>query len=275
MTSTVYHQNKPTFFIVLAMLLAARALSASASPANGSLPHNLQIMPLGDSITCGSGGHHGYRGPLGDLLSSVSTNFVFVGSFTDKSLPENEQHHEGHGSYAIDDIYTNLDGFGDFQFQKWGGESRKPNGGHWFDGIASGPNARLPLYPNVILLLIGANDRDNLEGAQSRLDRLVSKIVTMRPKARLIIARITPITKSDAYKDFVGAYNQAVDAVVAKYAPHHLVTEVDLNTGFPSDGLGKDKLHPNDIGYDWMAKQWYNAILEAFDTRQSRQRLGL
>ena len=246
------------------MLLAALARSAWAQPSIESLPLNLQIMPLGDSITYGSGAHHGYRGHLGDLLSSVSTNFVFVGSFTDQSLPPNEQHHEGHGSYAIDDIYTNLDGVGDFQFQKWGGESRKPNGGHWFDGIAGGPDARPPLYPDVILLLIGANDRDNLDGAQSRLDRLVSKIVTMRPEAHLIIARITPITRSGAYQDFVVAYNKEVDAVVAKYAPNHPVTEVDLNTGFPSNGLGKDKLHPNDTGYTWMAKRWYNAILKIY-----------
>ena len=219
-------------------------------------------MPLGDSITYGS--HHGYRGPLGSLLSSVTTNFVFVGSSVDNSMPANQQHHEGHPSFAIDNIYTNLDGLDDSIFQKYHGDSRKANGGHWFDGIAYGPNARPPLYPDVILLLIGANDRDNLTGSQSRLDRLVSKIVSMRPHAHLIIARITPITRSDAYTNFVSQFNHAVDAVVAKYAPNHLVTDVDLNTGFPPDGLGKDKLHPNDTGYNWMARQWFGAILKIY-----------
>lgn len=259
---SLYRRVRPVLLIVSATLIAALALTASALPASANLPPNLQIMPLGDSITFGS--HHGYRGPLGALLSSITTNFVFVGSSVDNGLPPNQQHHEGHPSYAIDNIYRNLDGFDDSLFQKYHGDSRKPNGGHWLDGIASGPDARPPLYPDVILLLIGANDRDNIAGAQSRLDRLVSKIVTMRPNAHLIIARITPITRNDAYTNFVSQYNAAVDAVVAKNAPNHLVAEVDLNTGFPTDGLGKDKLHPNDIGYDWMAKRWYQAILQAY-----------
>ncbi len=263
---------KATLPITLIALIAGLTCSSLASPPGDGQP--LQIMPLGDSITYGSSGHHsGYRGPLGELLSSTSTisNFVFVGSSVDNSLPANQQHYEGHGSYAVDNVYTNLDGLDDSVFQKYHGDSRKPNGGHWLDGIVSGPDARPPLFPDVILLLIGANDRDNLAGAQERLDRLVSKIVTMRPHAHLIIARITPITRSDAYANFVTAYNQAVDAVVAKYAPNHLVSEVDLNSGFPSNGLGKDKLHPNDIGYDWMAKRWYNAILTIYGSSIYRE----
>ena len=247
---------------MLVILLAGLAWNVSALPVGNNPPANLQIMPLGDSITYGSGGHHsGYRGPLGDLLSSTITNYVFVGSSIDNKLPANEQHYEGHPSYAIANIYTNLDGVEDSLYLKYGGDSRKPNGGHWFDGITSGPNARPPLYPDIILLMIGTNDRDDINGAQDRLDALVSKIVTMRPNAHLIIARLTPITRSDAYTNFVSVYNQAVDTVAAKYAANHLVTEVDLNTGFPTNGLGKDKLHPNDVGYNWMARQWYNAIL--------------
>jgi hypothetical protein len=263
----LFYKNtiKATLPVTLIALIAGFAFSALASLPGDGLPANLQIMPLGDSITYGSGGHNsGYRGPLGELLSSTSTisNFVFVGSSIDNKLPANEWHYEGHPSYAIANIYTNLDGVEDSLYKKYSGDSRKPNGGHWFDGIASGPNARPPLYPDIILLMIGTNDRDNANGALDRLDALVSKIVTMRPNAHLIIARLTPIMRNDAYTNFVGAYNQAVDAVVAKYAPNHLVTEVDLNTGFPANGLGKDKLHPNEIGYDWMAKRWYNAILE-------------
>jgi hypothetical protein len=252
-------------FIVLCLLVAASARNLSASSTTPILPANLQIMPLGDSITYGSGGHQsGYRGPLGMMLAAVATNFVFVGSSIDTNLPSNEQHYEGHPSYAINNVLTNLDGFDDSLYQKYHGNSRKPNGGHWFTGIASGPNARPPLYPDIILMMIGTNDRDSTNGVQDRLDALVSKIVTMRPNAHLIIARLTPITKNDAYTNFVSAYNQVVDAVVAKYAVNHLVTEVDLNTGFPANGLGHDQLHPNEIGYQWMAARWYAAILSAY-----------
>lgn len=250
--------------IMFATFFVGWTTSILAAPPSITLPPHLQIMLLGDSITYGTGQHHGYRGPLGMLLSGVTTNFVFAGSSVDAALPDNQQHHEGHPSYAIDNVYTNLDGFDDTLYQKYHGNSRLPNGGHWFDGIASGPNARPPLYPDVILLMIGTNDRDNIAGAQSRLDRLVSKIVTLRPHAHLIIARLTPIKKTDAYGTFVDTYNREVDAVVAKYATNHLVTEVDLNTGFPSNGLGHDLLHPNDTGYNWMATQWYNAILTVY-----------
>jgi lysophospholipase L1-like esterase len=275
-TSIITRQSLIPNSIVLAfctaLLATACARTTRASPAAIRLPAKLQIMPLGDSITYGAHGHHGgYRGPLGLLLSSVETNFVFVGSSTgnSRSLPPNERHHEGHPSFAIADIYTNLDGFDDSLYRKYGGASRNPDGGHWLTGIASGSNARPALYPDVILLMIGTNDRDNPAGAGARLDRLVGKIVAMRPRAHLIVARITPIARTLAYSNFVASYNQSVDAVVGKYAARHLVTEVDLNTGFPGDGFSHDHLHPNDAGYNWMATRWYDAILTALGTRVS------
>ncbi len=234
-------------------------------PCFASLPPNLQIWPLGDSITFGPlGTNGGYRGQLYNLLSPSATNFLFVGSSTANAaittLPYNQRHNEGHESYACNDIYTNLDGFDNSLFLKYGGASRDPNGGRWLTGT----NARPALFPDVILLLIGANERDNTVGAQSRLDNLVSKLVTLRPAARLIIARITPIIDSAAHSNFVVAYNQGVDAVVSKYAVGNHVTKVDLNTGYPSGGFSSDKLHPNDTGYNWIAGKWYNAILAAY-----------
>jgi lysophospholipase L1-like esterase len=34
-----------------------------------------------------------------------------------------------------------------------------------------------------------------------------------------------------------------------------------MYTNFPSDGLSSDSLHPNDKGYGFMAKQWYDGIV--------------
>jgi hypothetical protein len=234
-----------------------------------ALPANLQIWPLGDSITYGSfGSNGGYRGHLYTLLFPNAANFLFVGSSTQNggisTLLANQQHNEGHESYACNNIYTNLDGFDNSLFLLYGGASRDPNGGHWIDGIASGPNTRPALFPDLILLLIGANERDNPSGAQGRLDSLVSKIITLRPNARLIVGRITPIADTTAHSNFVVSYNQGVDAVVTKYAPGHFVTKVDLNTGFPANGLSSDNLHPNDTGYNWMAGKWYDAIAAVY-----------
>ena len=244
------------------------AVAATPTPAHApQLPPNLEIMPLGDSITFGyPGSNGGYRGPLYELLAPVASNVLFVGSSTCNhgvtTLPSGQWHNEGHGSYAINDIRLNLDGFDDTLYRQYGGDDRDPHGGHWLDGIESGPNARPSLHPDIILLLIGTNDRDNPDGAKSRLDALVGKLVTMRPEAKLIVARIPPEMDTKAHGRFVEEFNKGVDSVVKKYARKKNVWCVDLNTGFPPDGLSPDKLHPNDIGYDWMAQRWYEAIVK-------------
>ena len=45
--------------------------------------------------------------------------------------------------------------------------------------------------------------------------------------------------------------------------PQYHVSLVDLTTGFPSNGLSSDNIHPNDVGYTWMANKWYGAIVAA------------
>ena len=233
--------------------------------ATAGLPPGLQIMPLGDSITYGTGGNNaGYRGPLYNLLAPIATSFYYVGTtnFNPGSLPTssiNETYHEGHSSYAISDVYSNLDGFNNSCFLKYGGPERDPNGGYWLTGGSD--TGRIPIYPDVILLLVGANDLSNLTGASNRLDDLMIKFTSLRPATRLIVAKITPST-SHANVD---SYNMIVMNVVAKYqSPNSLISLVDLNTDFPSNGLSGDGLHPNATGYNWMAGQWYNAILAAY-----------
>ena len=57
-------------------------------------------------------------------------------------------------------------------------------------------------------------------------------------------------------------WNVAVDNAVSYF--QHMekqVTRVDLNTNFPSDGLSGDGVHPNDIGYAWIAGQWNSSIM--------------
>jgi len=257
---------KPKKFVAQLMrVLILVFIFSLMKPCFASLPPALKIWPLGDSITYGSfGTNGGYRGLLFYFLTNSANTFVFVGSSTANGgitiLPVNQRTNEGHESFACNNILTNLDGFDNSLFLQYGGASRDPNGGRWLTGT----NSRPALFPDVILLLIGANERDNTSGAQGRLDNLVSKLVTMRPTAHLIIARITPITDSISHSNFVVTYNQGVDTVVAKYAVSNRVTKVDLFNGFPTNGFSTDKLHPNDIGYTWMAGNWYSAIFAAY-----------
>ena len=272
----------PLHSFVRVLLLAAVMVTGSARAAetvrpafagdvgarNLAWPANLVILPLGDSITFGARGTDaGYRGPLYKLLASAGATVHFAGSSTAnfgvKTLPQDQWHNEGHGSYAIDDVFKNLDGFDDTIFKRHGGADRDPNGGHWLTGISSGPNARPPLHPDIILLMIGTNERDKPDGAPERLDKLVSKLIDMCPKARLIIARIPPRTTSAADQNFTIGYNRSVDALVAKYAANPRISKVDMHTDFPAGGLSGDKIHPNDIGFNWIAEQWFRAVQAA------------
>ena len=235
-----------------------------------SLPSNLQIMPLGDSITYGGGGSNaGYRGPLYNLLSAIAPNFQFVGASTwnPGNLPTNQQQHNGYPSYATLDISNNLDGLDTTIYGTYGGAEWNPNGGYWLTGGAAGRNA---VFPDVVLLLAGTNDTSGVTpnctvaNYRTNLGTLVKKLVTLRPNAHLIMADITPIA---GYASTVATMNSAVNAVAAEYlALGSHVSVADLNTSFPSNGLSSDGVHPNDVGYAWMANQWCDAICSSYST---------
>jgi lysophospholipase L1-like esterase len=223
-------------------------------------------MPVGDSITEGAhGANAGYRGPLYGLLKQTSLDVLFVGSsvqggvtVTIDALPKEQRHNEGHPSYTINDIDDNLDGLNTATFQMYGGADRDPNGGHWFDGVASGPQARLPLYPDIITLMIGTNNAGDTDREQvhAQLHALITKITTERPNARLIVAQITPSSRPNNV-----SYNMMVASEVATFqGAGKRVTLVDMYTDFPADGLSADQVHPNDKGYAFMAQRWFDAI---------------
>ncbi|MEO8616995.1 MAG: autotransporter-associated beta strand repeat-containing protein [Luteolibacter sp.] len=235
------------------------------------LPANLKIMPLGDSITYGSNGSNaGYRGPLYSLLTPTAVNFQYIGTsyFNQGSLPSspvNQQFHQGLPSYSISDVNNNLDGYDNATFLRYGGSERDPQGGSWFGGITNG---RAPMYPDLILMMLGTNDLANPAGVQTRLHDLIEKITTQRPAAMLIVGKITPVPSFSAN---VTNFNEIVGLEVAGFqAAGKLIYLVDLNTNFPADGLYSDNVHPNDKGYSFMANQWFNAIVAAYSSGGGR-----
>ncbi len=248
------------------------------------LPHGLKLMPLGDSITFGAGGTNaGYRGPLYNLLSPVAPGLQFVGSSmagvittSNSPLPEDQRHNEGHGSYGITDIANNLDGLDSKLFKVYGETNRDPNGGHWLTGGSYTPAGspasvrRAAVYPDIITLMIGTNDNGaspttppyEHAAVKLRLHDLLAKITTLRPASKVFLAKIIPRSTASNVDD----YNTIVAEEAATFrAAGKAVYLVDLNTGFPvSTGLIKDGVHPNDTGYVWMAKKWYEAIVSAY-----------
>ncbi len=212
-------------------------------------PKTLKIMPLGDSITYGSGGTNaGYRGPLYDLLTADGMNFQFVGSATSNPgpLPASQQHHEGHSGYVITSGTSGRSGLTD-NIAAWLGTTD----------------------PDIILLMIGTNDVNlnyELATAPDRLSNLITmicdKTTGLEPDATLVVAQIVPIV-NDAQDVLVNAYNQGVAAVVAAHkALGENVMLVDMHSAL-TDADMNDNLHPNNSGYDKMAQVWYEAILAA------------
>ena len=63
----------------------------------------IRIMPLGDSITYGTGAAGGYRYPLYIALTNAGYNVDYVGTQTGNSVDGlgAEINHEGHGGWRI------------------------------------------------------------------------------------------------------------------------------------------------------------------------------
>jgi lysophospholipase L1-like esterase len=144
-----------------------------------------------------------------------------------------------------------------------------PQGGFWLTGGSD--TGRAAVYPDIILLMSGTNDPEATESTVSGVPpkdymattypALVNKLVSMRPDAILLCAKISPFEPDK--NDKVPPKNAIITNTVQQLrdAGHTNVHLVDMYTGFPSNGLSGDGPHPSDPGYEWMAHQWYNAIV--------------
>lgn len=201
------------------------------------MPPPVRIMPMGDSITFGSGVAGGYRARLYQLLTAAGYNVDLVGSLNTNgvaTLPDSD--HEGHSGYRIDQIDTELAGY--------------------LAGISD---------PDVILLHIGTNDFGqgvDTPRAIDRLDALMTKITTARPFARLIVTNLMKRTATGPNTGIQTEFNPFVQArVEAQAALGRRVTFLDMHAAIPLTEL-RDGLHPNQAGYDHMAEVWFPAIQE-------------
>jgi hypothetical protein len=203
----------------------------------------VRIMPLGASITQGFGGTHaGYRWLLSQLLDQTRVPHLFVGSRTDGSspLPPEQSHHEGHPGWVI------ADGNGDDGLRRHIDE--------WLG--ASGAD------PQIVLLLVGSNDvaRDiDVANSGRRLDDLIGRIRTLKPAALIYVSTIPRV---DSRAAGTVQYNDQLRSVVlAREQRGEAVHLIDSYTPLEKPGLKADGIHPNDAGYDIIARLWLNAIL--------------
>ena len=205
----------------------------------------LRILPLGDSITDGYSVPGGYRAPLLQLCTNAGYTVCFLGTQTNNGVPGiGNANHEGHSGFRIDEIAAGIPG--------------------WLDSVDD---------PDVILLLLGTNDygqNHDPDQAIDRLDQLITRIVTLRPSARLIVANLLQRTDNPAANDAIQReFNPYVPEVVARHeALGQRVWFLDLRRALTPGDL-VDGLHPNQLGYNKMAACWFAAIRKVIASGQA------
>lgn len=211
--------------------------STISNPGTSTTPvkTNVRIMPLGDSITDG-GSTGGYRPELKAKIAETGVVVDYVGSVTNG--PGDDNQHEGHGGYTINQLVAGID--------------------NWIDTA----------NPDVVLLMVGTNDmyrNTDAEVAQApaRLGQLIDKIITRKQNIKIYVSTIPPIDDA-SYNARVNAYNAALPNIVNTRAiagRNVMLANVgaQLATGDLADGT-----HPNVGGYTKMANAWFGILQNAF-----------
>jgi lysophospholipase L1-like esterase len=235
------------------------AAQASLNVTNFSSTNVIQIMPMGDSITDDCEVQGAWREPLQPLFDSNGIQFNFVGrensSFT-VGQAFTKVHHEGYCGAVIaspgvstpEHFYTAAQ--------------------NYLDNIA--PDALAAHTPNILLVLIGANDighgRNPTLTGGTIISNFLSIVFADDPGVNVILAKITTLSNAALgyapYATNVPIYNAALQAQVnirhAKGQNVYLAdmfSQVDYNTMFMSDHL-----HPNALGLATMAQEWYTRV---------------
>jgi glucuronoarabinoxylan endo-1,4-beta-xylanase len=210
----------------------AVANSAAVPITVGTVNPAIRILPLGDSITDGFSIPGGYRISLWQRFLTNGQNVDFVGLNSNGPDSLGDKNHQGHSGWRIDEIAAQVNGWLSTQ------------------------------QPQIILLLIGANDVDQnfqLATAPARLASLLDQITSNAPNAYLVVSTLTPF--SDALRNSRALdLNAALPGIVhARVAQGRRVSLVDMYGALTTADLA-DGTHPTAEGYAKMAAVWHGAI---------------
>ncbi|KZV72072.1 carbohydrate esterase family 3 protein [Peniophora sp. CONT] len=194
---------------------------------------NVTVLPLGDSITYGwqSTDGNGYREGLLELIKVDGNTVDYIGSIQAGSMTDNWN--DGYIGCTIDQISTS--------------------------GIPA-----LKMVPQVVLLLAGTNDinyQEDLSNAPARLNTLIDEVFSYTPKATILVSDI-PLIVDATLEPLVKTYNAGVLSLVNnRIAAGQKLVHVSLDALTTSQMA--DELHPNDEGYQVLAKAWYAGVQAA------------
>ncbi len=202
-----------------------------AGPAYGEI----KIMPLGDSITKGSGSSDstGYRRALYLSLIGAGYDVNFVGSLNGGIPTDFDQDHEGHSGWHADEIRDNV-----------------------YTWLGTNP-------ADIVLLHIGTNDisggDEDVNEVEAILDNIDQYEADNGTHIAVFLARI--ILRGDTKNAQTIAFNDAVDAMVAaRVVAGDAIVIVDMETALTYPDDLADSVHPNDTGYSKMANAWLVAV---------------
>ena len=204
----------------------------------------LQIMPLGDSITAGGGENlpedqSAYRDQLYIDLTAQHVNFTFTGVAPYPTSPPDPvlvyaPEGNGFGSWTLGNICTNLAGtFPGGAYQPYesgfGYVGTSNQGGYWLTGTtnASLGVSRGPVYPDIVLLMAGVNDlffgcttgSTVINGvsylnaqlaAETNMSNVLTWFGTYRPNTRVFVGSLMGFVPTNA-NTFVGTVISATN----------------------------------------------------------------
>jgi lysophospholipase L1-like esterase len=190
-------------------------------------------MPLGDSITAGTGSSDGsgYRQVLQTCLAGAGHPTVLVGSQHSGTMLDN--YHEGHSGWTIAQL----------QAQAAGWLAAPPPTGH---------------TPGWVLLDAGTNDA--LGGASSTqmltaMGQLLDTVLAATSTTRVLVAQITPSTGGSATAQQAELdFDTGLPALAAARSPRVRVVDQTVTH------LSPDGIHPDDTGYAAMGARWCVAM---------------
>ncbi|MFB9674776.1 FG-GAP-like repeat-containing protein [Streptosporangium vulgare] len=233
--------------IDLGALDFSNRLAERVSAGAGVARTNLRVMPLGDSITVGYGGvgnsteeYVGYRRELLSQLRADGHSVDFVGFQNSGAGLISDTNHEGHGGWRIEQI----DRITECSIRRW--------------------------RPNVVTLHVGTNDMNqNYDGgtAPARLTRLIRRITDLAPETTVLVSRLVPSTDA-AINARIQRFNGAIPTIALTLAAEGRRVRalgMDVIAGTSADM--RDRLHPNQPGYDRMAGTFRMAISGAIHDR--------